>query len=327
MKYITNTSKIAIAVAIIFLLTLPFVFPSRFVVYLAAVTLIMAIGTLSMELIMGYTGQASLAQGGFFGIGAYIYALIVLHSSCNPWLAICLGAIITAIVGYLVGYLALRTRGAYFAICTLAFNVILVIAVENWEEITGGHMGLRGIKGLQQMLPLEKMSSLLTTEGVNYYIALLFFLMILWVMYKIVVSFLGKSMIAVRENEELAGALGINTVRVKTVSFSISTFFAAVAGALFVSTMGFLGPESISYHLTFDFLTFTVIGGQGTIIGPLIGTFILQIAATFLQSVPEYRLLIFGVLLIITIIFLPNGLVGAFKSLHQRRKAGKDRKG
>jgi branched-chain amino acid transport system permease protein len=134
-------------------------------------------------------------------------------------------------------------------------------------------------------------------------------------------------MIAVRKNADFAEAIGINTLGVKILSFTISTFLAAVGGILYVSTLGFLGPESAHYHMGFDFLSFMIVGGQGTIIGPLIGAFILQGVPTFLQTLPEYRLLIFGSLLIFMIIFLPTGFMGAFKLLRQRIKSRVDQKG
>lgn len=327
MKTGFSFNKMAIAAAIIIFLLLPVLFPSRFLIHLISMALILSIGALSMEIIMGYTGQSSLAQGGFFGIGAYIYSIAVLNYNCNVWLALCIGAILTAGIGCLIGALSMRTRGAYFAITTLVFNVLIVIVIENWDTVTGGAMGLSGIKGLHTSIPLGGISPLFTMENISYYLVFLFLLAAVWMLHRIVKSFLGRSMIAVRENEDFAEAIGINTLRVKIVSFTISTFFAAVAGILFASSLGFLGPESAHYHMTFDFLSFMIIGGQGTIIGPLIGTFILQGVPTFLQALPEYRLLIFGTLLIITIIFLPAGFMGAFSLLRQRLKSRTDRKG
>jgi branched-chain amino acid transport system permease protein len=305
------------AVIIIFLL-LPVIFPSRFLIHLVSVALILAIGALSMDLIMGFTGQCSLAQGGFFGIGAYAYSIAVLKFNCNVWVAFALGSILTAGIGCLIGILSLRTRGPYFAIVTLVFNVLISIVIENWDEVTGGAMGLTGIKGLQHTLPLGKVSPLFSLENISYYLSAFFLLAMLLIMHRLVKSFLGKSMIAVRENEDFAEAIGINTLGIKILSFTLSTFIAGVGGILYVSTLGFLGPESAHYHMGFDFLSFMIVGGQGTLIGPLIGTFILQAVPTFLQTLPEYRLFIFGFLLIFMIIFLPTGFMGAFKLLRQR---------
>ncbi len=327
MKRDFSFKKIAIAGVILCFLVLPAIFPSRFLIHLVSMALILAIGALSMELIMGFTGQCSLAQGGFFGIGAYAFSIAVLKFKCNVWLALCLGSIFTAGIGCLIGLLSMRTRGPYFAIVTLVFNVLIYIIIENWDAVTGGAMGLTGIRGLQQTLPLEKVFPLLSPENVSYYLAVLFFLAIVLLLYRLVKSFLGKSMIAVRENEDFAEAIGINTLGVKVLSFTLSTFIAAVGGILYVSTLGFLGPESAHYHMGFDFLSFMIIGGQGTIVGPLIGAFVMQGVPTFLQTLPEYRLIVFGSLLILMIIFLPTGIVGGFKLLGQRIKSRMDRKG
>ncbi len=318
---VRSSTLIGGAVFLLFLL-LPVLFPSRFLIHLVSMALILAIGALSMELIMGFTGQCSLAQGGFFGIGAYAYAIAVLKLDCNVWAALVLGSVFTAAVGWGIGILSLRTRGPYFAIVTLVFNVLISIIIENWDGVTGGAMGLTGIKGLQHTLPLERISPLFTQENTSYYLAGFFLAAVLLFMRRIGKSFLGKSMVSVRENEDFAEAIGINTLGVKILSFTISTFIAAVGGILYVSTLGFLGPESAHYHMGFDFLSFMIIGGQGTILGPLIGTFILQGVPTFLQTLPEYRLLIFGSLLIFMIIFLPTGFMGVFKMLRRRFTSG-----
>ena len=327
MKKGVPLQRVAVAVVVVVFLLLPVLFPSRFLIHLVSVALILAVGALSMELIMGFTGQCSLAQGGFFGIGAYAYAIAVLKLNCNVWLAFLLASFFTAAVGCVIGLLSMRTRGPYFAIVTLVFNVLISIIIENWDEVTGGAMGLTGIKGLQQTLPLEGVSPLFTGENISYYLSVLFLLGILLLLHRMVKSFLGKSMVAVRENEDFAEAIGINTLGVKITSFTISTFLAAVGGILYVSTLGFLGSESAHYHMGFDFLSFMIVGGQGTLVGPLLGTFVLQAVPTLLQTLPEYRLFIFGSLLIFMIIFLPTGFVGAFRILRQRLRSRRSEKG
>jgi branched-chain amino acid transport system permease protein len=315
---LTNKKIILFLVAVIFLL-IPVLFPSRFLIHLLTITMVMAIGALSMELIMGYTGQCSLAQGALFGIGAYTYSIAVFKLNSNVWLALFISPWVAALTGFFIGILCLRTRGSYFAIGTLAFNVLIMILVDHWDHVTGGAMGLSGIKGIPQSMSFWRKLPSFSADHVSYYLIFLFLCGTLFFCYRLIKSLLGRSMITVRESEEFAEAVGIHTMAVKVFSFTISAFIAGIGGALYVSTLGFVGPEAVHYHVGFDFLSFMIVGGMGTIVGPLIGTFILQALPTLLQTLPEYRLLIFGLLLIGMIIYLPSGVLGGLRTVLAKR--------
>ncbi|NWF53498.1 MAG: branched-chain amino acid ABC transporter permease [Syntrophaceae bacterium] len=289
---------------------IPFFVTSRFYLHILILCCIWGMAATSMNLIMGYTGQVNLAHGAFFGIGAYSAGLLILKGGMNFWPALVLACLITAALGFFIGILALRTKGSYFAIGTMCFNVIVTVIIDSWEELTEGARGLLGIPR-PEPIPLPFGGHLpFTSMPSYYYLVLIFLLLTLLVIYRIVHSMVGRSFMAIRGNEELAESIGINAMRTKLVSFLISTVFAGLAGVLYASYIGFLSPEISDYHITFEFLIFCMIGGLGTLGGPLIGAFLLTVASELLHGVSVPRLVAYGFLLVLTIIFLPGGIMG-----------------
>lgn len=302
---------------ILLALSLPLYVTSRFYLHILIMCFIWAMAATSMNLIMGHTGQVNLAHGAFFGIGAYASGLLMLKLGMNFWPAMLVACVITVLIGFFIGLLALRTKGSYFAIGTLCFNVIVTVIIDSWEELTEGARGLLGIpKPASIPLPLGKEITF-TSLASNYYLVLFFLLLTLLVIYRIVHSMMGRSFIAIRGNEELAESIGINAMRTKLLSFLISTFFAGLAGVLYASYIGFLSPEISDYHVTFELLIFCLIGGLGTMPGPLIGAFILTVISELLHDVAVPRLVAYGFLLVLIIIFFRGGIVGGIRILGQ----------
>lgn len=311
-----------------FCLILPLLAPNRYIFQIIIMSTVFSIAALGMNLILGYTGQASLAHAGFFGIGAYGVGLLT-KAGLSFWLAMPLSALAAAFTGFLIGLPTLRTRGSYFAISTLCFGVIVSIVAGSWIELTGGYSGLVGIPRPDPIvlpfggrLGFESMTA-------QYYLVLFFLLLTLFVMHRLVYSLLGLSFMAVRNNEVLAEAVGINTFATKVVSFVVANFFAGLAGGIYASLIGSISPSTTSLNLTFNWLVFILLGGSATLAGPVIGSFAIPVLMEYLQFFSEYRLIIFGVLLIVVIIYFPRGLVGGLENLrkkveemYQKRKAG-----
>jgi branched-chain amino acid transport system permease protein len=281
---------------------------------------IWSIVALSLNLILGYTGQVNLAHGAFFGIGAYASALLMLKLKLGFWLALPFAAAIAGFFGFLIGLPALRTRGSYFAIGTLCFNIIVTLIVDRWEGLTEGARGLMTIPG-PGPIPLPWGGEIsFKTMAAQYYLVLFFLLLTIFVLRRIIQSLVGRTFRAIRGNEELAEAVGISAMKTKLLSFTISCFFAGVGGVLYASYIGFLSPELTDYHVSFDALIYVMIGGVGTIVGPIIGTLLIVTIPETLHIAAEFRLLLYGLILIVMIIYLPRGIVGWIKGLKGKRR-------
>lgn len=220
----------------------------------------------------------------------------------------------------------LRTRGAYFSIATLCMGIIITLLATNWVDYTGGSNGLVGVP-----LPGPIAVPFIGTIGFEnqvgqYYLVLAFLLATLFVMHRLVHSLKGLSFMAVRNNEALADAVGIDTFRTKLLSFVVSNFIAGIAGGIYAGLIGSISPSVTAIELTFQWLIFVLLGGAATLAGPIVGTFALSILNEALQSFQQYYPIIYGVLLIVVVIYFPRGFMGALKNLRagfQKRYSGK----
>lgn len=306
----SKTKLIAYGVLLAVAIAFPFISPNRY--YLTVVTLgfIYAIAVYGLNLIVGYLGQLSLAQAGFFGLGAYVSGLLGLKLHLSFWLCLPIAAVVTTLIALLVGLISFRTRGHYFVILTLCIGVIINLVIEKWDDLTGGVRGLIGIPRPTSIGPIDFIS----LES-QYYLVLVFLILTIFVMSRIASSLVGRTFKSIRNSEELAATLGINVMLNKLLAFGIAAFFTGIAGALFAGYIRFLGPDISNPHLTFEFLLFLLIGGQATIAGPLVGTLLATGLTESLQFMQEYRMVVFGALLILIVKFFPGGLVGATMNL------------
>ena len=299
-------------------IVVPFFVPNRYFFQIIIMSCLFAIGALSLNLILGYTGQASLAHGAFFGIGAYGVAILTQTLGWSFWIALPLASVIAAVIGLIVGIPALRTRGAYFAIATMCMGEIIVLVAGNWIELTGGYNGIVGIAP-PSAIPIPFIGELsFQTQTAQYYLVLVFLLFTLFVMDRLVHSLKGLTFMAVRNNELLAEAVGINTFRTKLLSFVVSNFLVAMAGGIYASLIGSISPSVASLAKTFDFLLYVLLGGIATLAGPILGAFALPILQENLQFLQDYQMIFFGVMLVVVIIYVPKGLMGAIMSLRKK---------
>jgi branched-chain amino acid transport system permease protein len=297
-------------------LIIPFFIPNRYFFQVILVSCLFAICTLSLNLILGFTGQPSLAHAGFFGIGAYGVAMMTV-AGMSFWLALPLSALLAAFIGFLIGIPTLRTRGAYFSIATLCLGVIITLVAANWLEFTGGANGIVGIP-LPNAISIPFMGEISFKSQIGqYYLVLFFLLLTLLVMHRLVYSLKGLTFMAVRNNEVLAEAVGINTFWTKLLSFVVANFFAGMAGGLYASLVGSVSPTAASVEMTFNWLIYVLLGGAATLAGPIIGTFVLSILMEYLQFLQEYSMIFYGLLLVVVIIFFPRGLMGGIRKLKE----------
>lgn len=305
---------------VIIALLVPLFVTNRYYAQIITMSCLFAIGALSFNLILGYTGQASLAHGGFFAIGAYGVAILTHTLGWNFWLALPVSAVLAATVGFVVGMPALRTRGSYFAIATLCLGEIIHLVAGNWMELTGGHNGIVGIP-LPNPIGIPGVAQLTFDSQASQYYLVLFFLILTWfVMYRLINSLRGRTFQATALNEDLSEAVGINTFRTKLLSFVVANFFAGLAGGIYASLIGSISPSVASITITFNFLLYVLLGGVSTLAGPIIGAFVLPILMEYMQFLKDFQMILYGILLIVVIIYFPRGFMGAFTTLRDKFK-------
>jgi branched-chain amino acid transport system permease protein len=269
----------------------------------------------SLNLITGFTGQFSLGHAGFMSIGAYVCAIITISNPNTVGFigGIIAGAIAAALIGALVGLPTLRLRGDYLAIATLGMAEIIKIIFLNLE-ITNGAAGLQGIP-----------------QFVNWTWMFVFTVGTVVIIANFLKSSHGRACISIREDEIAAESMGVNTTKYKVISFTMGAFFAGIAGGIYASYFYFLKPDLFGFLKSVDVLVIVVLGGLGSISGSIIAAVLLAIISTFLQSFSEVRMIIYALLLIVLMLFRPQGLMGSkeislsvFKKIGLKSKRGKE---
>ncbi|MFZ2297045.1 MAG: branched-chain amino acid ABC transporter permease [Aquabacterium sp.] len=301
-----------IALALVF----PYMVSNTYFLSVMTQSYIFALAALGLNLITGYTGQFNLAHGGFMAIGAYAVGLLTTDYQWGFWTSFVAAGAICGVVGYLVGVLSLRMTGHVFSIFTLCVGYIIYLLIEKWEDVTHGAVGVMGIPAPTGFGGLEFESA----KG-QYYLVLVFLILGAYIMHRIVHSLLGRSFVAVRNSEALAEALGIPLARTKRLAFVLSVIYAGLAGGLYAGVVRFLGPDLAATHHTFELVMFMLVGGIGTILGPILGSILVPWLTQSLQFLQDYRMVVFGPVLILLLIFVPNGIVGTILHRRARRAA------
>jgi branched-chain amino acid transport system permease protein len=310
---IINKRNIILALVLI-AIVFPFVTQNDYFIHVMTLSFIWMIGVYGLNLLAGYTGYLSLAHAGFFAVGAYSLGLLTVKAQMNFWLAFVLALMITSILGFLVGLIALRTKEHFFAIYTLCVGYILYLVIDKWDSLTEGVRGLIGIPAPSNIGPIS-----FETPLSQYYLVLAILLAVILIVYRIVHSLTGRSYIAIRNSEDLAQTIGISTMKNKLEAFVLSTFFAGLSGALYASFIRFIGPDIGNIVITFDLLTYLLIGGIGTLSGPIVGTVLVVWISQQLQFLQDYRMLIFGPILTLLVIFYPRGIAGSIAGWNAKR--------
>ncbi len=296
----------------------PFLSENHYQKQIIILVMIWSIAVYGLNIISGFTGQLSLAHAGFFAIGAYTLGILTATYQVNYWLAFLAALAMTVFISCLIGLIALRTRHHFFAIYTMCVGFIIYLTIDKWDEVTGGVRGLIGIPSPSSIGPV-------TFESIEsqYYFILLFLLGTIFVINRIRKSLFGKTLQAIRGSEDLSKTIGINIMKNQLLAFVLSAFFAGLAGALYAGFIRFLGPDISAITVTFEMLMYLLVGGIGTMTGPILGTFIIVTVTQSLQFLEEYRMLIFGPIVVLIMLFYPRGLVGSYFSvidyLHSRK--------
>ncbi|MHC4457195.1 MAG: ABC transporter permease subunit [Planctomycetota bacterium] len=290
-------SRIVVLIFFVVLIFLPVLIHNPYLLRILILTSIFAILAASWDLLSGFTGQVNFGHALFFGVGAYTAALLNLHLHLPPWGSIPLGALAAVLTGLIVGIPCLRLRGTYLALTTLAFPIILLGVVFAIPDITGGELGVSGLKRLSG------------SRVGDYYITILLMLGLCTLMWKITDSHTGIIFHAIREDEIAVRAAGINTTLYKLMAFSLSGFFAGISGGLYAHFMRIAGPSTLEVGLSFQVVIWAVFGGIVTIYGPVGAVFILYPLMEFFRFWPELRFLFFAFIVLFTLLYMPEGLL------------------
>jgi len=290
-------SRVIVALFFLVLLGIPLISQNPYLIRVIVLTSIFAILAASWDLLSGFTGQMNFGHALFFGVGAYASAMLNVHLQVPPWMSVPLGAAAAVLTGLLVRIPCLRLKHTYLALTTMAFPIILLGIVFALPDITGGELGISG---------LQRVSNSMI---VNYYIYVGIMLVLCTVMWKITDSHTGIIFHAIREDELAVKASGINTTRYKLMAFCLSGFFAGIAGGLYAHYMRIAGPSTLEVSMSFTVVIWAVFGGIATIYGPIAAVFILFPLLEFVRFWPEYRMLIFAVVVLLTLLYMPEGLI------------------
>jgi len=320
-------------IALVFFAAVPLWLQDQYYLHTLVVAGIFMLAAMSLNLLLGYTGQLSLGHVAFFGIGAYVSALTSLgfdvtvfgrKISVEPWppfLGLLLGMATAGLCGYLIGKLAFRVRGAYFVIVTISFAEVVRLVALNWVDLTNGPLALPGIPPLT--LGFEWTGYVtLWGKAENYYVVLVFIALAYLLMKRLVQSPYGRAMIALRENETLAVSVGVSVTKYLVLAAVVSGAVAGLAGGLYAHYIQIIDPMIFMFLNTVTMVIIVITGGKGTLAGPVVGGLIFGLAPVFLRNYvgPEVQWILYGCLMILIVFILPQGIVPEIERWFNRAK-------
>lgn len=308
--------NIIISILLILIAFIPFYGLSPYVMRIIIISGIYIILATSLNLLTGFTGQVSLGHAAFYGIGAYTSAILTINYDLPFLIALMIAGLFAAFFGFLLGLPTLRLEGTYLSIVTLGFCEIARIVELNWMSLTRGPMGIPGI-------PSPKIFGLIIDQD-NEYFYLIFILaaVTIIVVNNIINSRIGRALISIKEDELASEAMGVNILNYKVIAFTLSAFFAGIAGSFYAHYATFIDPQSFTFDESIQTLSMVILGGMGSIPGTIIGAIVLVVIPEFLRDLQEYRMLIYGVILVVMMLIRPQGIFGdiKFSSLFNKMK-------
>jgi branched-chain amino acid transport system permease protein len=277
----------------------------RGILVLCAMNVLLA---LSLNLVMGYTGQLNLGQSAFFAIGAYVSTILIKSYGWNFWLAALVAVAAAGLLGVALAAFAVRLRGHYLAIASLGFAVITYQVLLNWESVT---QGVRGIYGILPPVP-STLALFYLVAGIAAVVYLL--------LDNLVRSPVGDTLRAIREDEVSAASLGVNAAVWKAFAFGVGAAIAGLAGVFYPGFVGTLVPDAFGIIESFTMMAMVIVGGMGTMVGPVIGAIVLTFLPELLRGFGELRLMIYGLALTLVVLFMPGGMVQAWVAFRNKIK-------
>jgi branched-chain amino acid transport system permease protein len=314
-----NPARISrFALAAIAIALLPVLFTDsywRTNLIVCALNVLLAIG---LDFVLGYAGQLNLGQSAFYGIGAYVSTLLVTALNLPFWAAFACGTLLAGAAGTLLSVFAVRLRGHYLAIASLGFAVITYQILLNWISVTQGPLGIYGVPA-PPPIAIPGLPRIVFSDLANlFYLIAGITLVVYIVLDQLVRSPIGETLTAIREDEVAAASLGIDAPKWKAFAFAVSAAVAGVAGCFYAPFVGTLVPDAFYVTESFTILAMVIVGGMGTLIGPVFGAILLTMLPELLRSVGDFRLIIYGAAVTAAVLFMPGGMVQGWHLLRQR---------
>ena len=308
----------ALAAVSVFAAAFPFIFSTYQVNIMTTVLLYIMLG-LGLNIVVGLAGLLDLGYVAFYAVGAYTYALLNHHLGLGFWTVLPFGALMGAVFGILLGFPVLRLRGDYLAIVTLGFGEIIRLVLENWNEFSFGPSGIANIPrpsffGMQ--------FSLQGATAYMYFIMIGLVLFTVFVVSRLQDSRIGRAWIALREDEIACQAMGIDKTRTKLAAFALGATWAGMAGVIFAAKTTFINPASFTFLESAMILSIVVLGGMGSITGVICGAFILILLPEYLRAFSDFRMLLFGAIMVLMMVFRPQGLISDMRRTYEFEDTG-----
>jgi branched-chain amino acid transport system permease protein len=309
--------RLGLIIGALALLMLPLGIANPYFMYIINLILIYILLVLGLDLIVGYTGQVSIGHGAFFGIGAYVAAILSTKYAISFWLTLPIAILVTAIIGFAIGFIGLKLLEEYLVMATLAFGTVIWLVFLNWTNLTGGPMGISSIPAPPAInLGFVKYSF---TSYAAYYPLFLAFVFLAVLLTKLLInSGFGRACTAIRDDELAAQSMGIPVFKTKVWMFTISAAFCGAAGTLYAHYIHVVSPETFNFTMSVTILTMVMIGGKGSIIGAILGATLLTVFSEALRAAPDLRMLIYGLLIVIMMMYFPRGIMGIVHNYRSR---------
>lgn len=285
------------ALVILFLLPL---FLDRFYVYLAAIILLTGLSATSLNFVLGYGGVFQFHHAVFYGIGAYGTALMIMKSGLSPWLGFIVGPVVAGILGLVIGVICIRLSKLYFGMLQISLGSLVWAIVYRWYSFTGGDDGIHGV-------PLP---DIISSPNGAYYFTLIVTAVSMFILYRMIRSPFGSALQGIRDNPVRSEMIGVNVRLQQLIALTIAGFFGGVAGSLFVVVDNTVFPDMMFWTLSLELIIMCLLGGWFSFLGPMVGAGIIVLLRTYVSGITMYWALILGIVMMLVIFFLPNGVLG-----------------
>ncbi|HET8726705.1 MAG TPA: branched-chain amino acid ABC transporter permease [Alphaproteobacteria bacterium] len=281
---------------------------------LVNLALIFALLASSLHLVTGVAGLLHLGHAAFYGVGAYAAALLSTHYGIGIALTLPAAGLASALIAFVVALPTMRLVSIYFAVATLGIGQMINLVLLNWVDVTEGPNGIILFGGLE-LFGID-----LSSPAKAYYLVAVVVVAAIYVIHRLSHSYYGNALRSVREDDQCADAMGVNTVRLKVEAFTLSAFFAGIAGALWAHTTGYISPPNFDFLTSIQVLAMVVVGGLGSLPGAIVGALLLTLLPELLRDVGDFRNMLVGVAMFLSILFLPKGLLGEVSALDMVRR-------